>query len=134
MVRRKVPHLGRLRVFSAVRVDVQRRQKRRSTLYPHADIQRATLCPVFQPGQEFRIADPLTSFGNGPAAYPGQDQFMPNLFFGGQLFFFFPPKVTSLIAIMSALDRESPSGPRSGSASPVMSSTVKTAEPSSLRM
>lgn len=134
MVRRKIPQLGWLGILAAVRVDVQRCQKRSSALYPHADIQRTALCPVFQPGQVFRIADPLPSFGNGPAAYPGQDQFMPNLFFSGQLFVFFPPKVTSLMAIISALDRESPSGPRSGSASPVMSSTVKTAEPSSLRM
>ena len=134
MVRSEVPHLGRLCVFPAVRVDVQRCQQRRAALYPHANVQRPALCPVFQPGQEFRIADPLPSFGNGPAAYPGQDQFVPNLFFGGQLFFFFPPNVTSLMAISSALDSERPSGPRSGSASPVMSSTVKTAEPSSLRM
>lgn len=134
MVRSKVPHLGRLCVFPAVRVDVQRCQKRRSTLYPHTDIQRPAFCPVFEPGQEFRIADPLPSFGNGPAAYPGQDQLMPNLFFSGQLFVFFPPKVTSLMAIISALDNDSPSGPRSGSASPVISSTVNTADPSSLRM
>lgn len=134
MVRGKVPNLRRLRILPAVRVDVQRCQQSRSALNPHAYIQRAALSPVFQPGQEFRIADPLPSFGNGPAAYSGQDQFMPNLFFGGQLFFFFPPKVTSLMAIISAFESDKPSAPRSGSASPVMSSAVKTAEPSSLRM
>ncbi|KPX66754.1 hypothetical protein ALO39_200036 [Pseudomonas syringae pv. lapsa] len=58
---------------------------------------------------------------------------MPELFVVGEGFVF-PRLLTSAMTFISAMVRLPSSAPRSGSASPVMSSTVKTGLPSSLQM
>lgn len=63
----------------AARVGIEGRQQRRAALYPHTQIEAATLCPVLLPAQELRVAQPLLCFGDGLPTDSAQHQFMPEL-------------------------------------------------------
>lgn len=91
----------------------------------HSCIKAAALVPVLEPLDKFRIADAKLGLSYCPTADAIQDKLMPELIFIAQLSGF-PCVLTSPIALSSAMVSGSHKGPRSGSASPVMSSGENT--------
>ena len=114
----------------AVRIGIQRCQQRGAALHPHALVKRAALAPVCRPAEKLWVAQPLLSFCDGAAANAIQDELMPQLVQIAQLGAF-PRLLTSPMAVSNAMVSALSSAPRSGSASPVMSSAVNTGFPCS---
>ena len=114
-----------------VSVRIQRGQKCRAPLDPHSDIQRASKIAVLHPLPELDKTQPFFGFRDRGAE--GDGEFVPELVGVGELIVF-PMLFTSAMTTINATVRLPSKAPRSGSASPVMSSTVNTGWPSSSQM
>lgn len=122
---RKVVQTIRLCTFLAVPIRSKASQQRRRALNAHAEVQRTALPSEVGPTTNFLKAQAVLCFLDGPAADSAENQLMPKLVKFRQAFAF-PGELNSAIAFNSAIVKLWFIGPRSGSASPVMSPTWKT--------